>query len=290
MLVTDESQLSPAVDIVSATIREIDETCSAFRPDSEITLLNDSPATVRSVTPPLLRAIQVALAGAAATGGLADPTVGTVTLPERGPRSATDDPIRVTSSRPASWREVIVDPVAGTVTRPAGVRLDLGASAKAWCADLAAGRAAAATGAGVLVNLCGDIAVAGPAPAEGWDILVADDHRWTGAESHDAVRPGARVSIASGGVATSSTAVRGRRSAGGQGRVAHLVDPRTHIPVAGPYRTVTVAAATCAEANAAATAALVRGADARVWLDRGHVPARLVAEDDSVHVSGGWPT
>ena len=55
-----------------------------------------------------------------------------------------------------------------------GVRLDLGATAKAWTADTAAGAVTAATGSGCLVSIGGDIAVAGPAPAGGWRIRVED--------------------------------------------------------------------------------------------------------------------
>ena len=58
---------------------------------------------------------------------------------------------------------------------PDGVLLDLGATAKALAADRAAAAIAAATGCGVLVNLGGDISVAGPPPEGGWLVGVADD-------------------------------------------------------------------------------------------------------------------
>ena len=69
-----------------------------------------------------------------------------------------------------------VDADAGTVRVPAGVTLDLGATAKAFAADRAAAAAAGATGCGVLVNLGGDLATAGPPPAGGWSVRVTDDH------------------------------------------------------------------------------------------------------------------
>jgi thiamine biosynthesis lipoprotein len=52
---------------------------------------------------------------------------------------------------------------------------------------------------------------------------------------------------------------------------------------------VTVAAASCAEANAASTAAIVRGVDAPRWLESLGLPARLVAVDGAVVAVGGWP-
>ncbi|HZD66226.1 MAG TPA: FAD:protein FMN transferase, partial [Acidimicrobiales bacterium] len=69
----------------------------------------------------------------------------------------------------------------------------------------------------------------------------------------------------------------------------HIVDPATGAPAGGPWRTVSVAAGTCVDANTAATAAVVRGEDAPAWLgDRG-LPARLVAWDGTVRVVAGWP-
>jgi thiamine biosynthesis lipoprotein len=59
--------------------------------------------------------------------------------------------------------------------------------------------------------------------------------------------------------------------------------------VCGPWRTASVAAATCAEANIASTAAIVLGPDAPSWLAEQGLPARLVALDGSVVVQGGWP-
>ena len=74
---------------------------------------------------------------------------------------------------------------------------------------------------------------------------VTDDHR---------VAAGGRViRLARGALATSGTVARG----------AHIVDPRDGRPAAGPWRTVSVAAATCVDANAASTAAIVLGEHAR---------------------------
>ncbi len=68
-----------------------------------------------------------------------------------------------------------------------------------------------------------------------------------------------------------------------------MIDPAAGAPVRGPWRTVSVAAGTCADANTAATAALVRQARAPAWLDRLGLPARLVAHDGAVLSLAGWP-
>ena len=140
---------------------------------------------------------------------------------------------------------------------PAGVEIDLGATAKALAADRA--RAAVrATGAGVLVNLGGDLAVAGRRPADGWPVLVTDDHRSPvdGEGQTIAIRAAASPPRA-------RPCAAGARSRGHH----HIVDPRSGLPAAEVWRTVSVAAARCVDANTARTAAIVRGRDAPPWLE-----------------------
>jgi thiamine biosynthesis lipoprotein len=130
----------------------------------------------------------------------------------------------------------------------------------------------------VLVSLAGDIAVAGPPPpGGGWSIRVTDDHR-AGPEA-----PGQTVAVREGGLATSSTAVR----SGPAGH--HVIDPATGRPVRAHFRTVSVAAASCLDANIASTAAIVRGRRAEDWLAALGLPGRLVLLDGTVRHVGGWP-
>jgi thiamine biosynthesis lipoprotein len=69
----------------------------------------------------------------------------------------------------------------------------------------------------------------------------------------------------------------------------HIIDPATGLPAAGPWRTVTVVAAACLDANIAATAAVVRGESAVAWLESLRLPSRLVAHDGAVTRTAGWP-
>jgi thiamine biosynthesis lipoprotein len=69
----------------------------------------------------------------------------------------------------------------------------------------------------------------------------------------------------------------------------HIIDPRSGSPVGDTWRTVSVAAASCAEANIATTASLVRALAAPDWLEALGLPARLVSWDGSVVHVGGWP-
>jgi thiamine biosynthesis lipoprotein len=179
------------------------------------------------------------------------------------------------------WRAVQVNRAAGTVRLARGVTLDLGATAKALAADRAAAHAADAIGCGVLVSLGGDIAIRGEAPAGGWRIRVTDDHR------SDSSAPGQSITLPSGGLATSSTTARRWSVAGGVAH--HLVDPATGQPTSGPWRTVSVCAATCLDANIASTAAIIRGETAAAWLESLGLPARLVGVDGGARHVAGWP-
>lgn len=288
VLVADPSALKAAVDATREVIADVDEACSAYRDDSALSRVNARAGVPVSAPPTLLAALTVALDAAARTGGLVDPLVGRLTLPDRpavAGWSVTTVPV-VAPRATGGWRDVVVDPGMGTVRIPAGTALDLGATAKAWAADRCAAAAAAATGgSGVLVSLAGDLATAGSTPAEGWLVRVTDDHR---SDPSTIGRPGVTVRLDEGGLATSSITVRRRRSTAGR-TVAHVVDPRSGLPVESCWRTATVAAGSCAEANLASTAAIVLGDQAPGWLAERDLPARLVARDGHVMTVGGWP-
>ena len=100
--------------------------------------------------------------------------------------------------------------------------------------------------------------------------------------------PSLREFIRDGGLATSSTAARRWRHGGDV--LHHILDPRTGLPAATPWRTVSVAAGNCLDANTASTAAILLGAKAPAWLTAHGLPARLVPEDGGPIVyTPGWP-
>jgi thiamine biosynthesis lipoprotein len=283
----DARALGGARTVLEGELVEIDRTCSRFRPDSELVRLNASDGRAVRVGTTLLEAIALALRAAEATGGLVDPTVGralrlagydrTFTLvAARDGRS-----FRARFAPAPGWEQVEVDVARGTVRLPRGAELDLGATAKALAADRGARAAAEATGSGVLVSLGGDVAVAGEAPGAGWSIRIADDHTAALGSA------GPAVSIRAGGLASSGTAVRRWRA--GCRELHHILDPRTGRPAETPWRTVSVAAASCVDANVASTAAVVLGAAAPAWLSARRLPARLVTDAGRVVRVANWP-
>ena len=280
--VAEPAVLQDATEIVRELISQIDATCSRFRADSELNRVNRAAGRGPiGISPMLEQALAAALSAAEMTGGLVDLTVGknvedtgyVVTfsaVPTNGPL------LEIAVHQVVGWRAVRLDLARHSVLIPGGVTLDLGASGKAWAADLAAKTASEALGVAVLVEFGGDVAVAGEVP-RGWPVRVALDQGaavWEDVTVHD------------GGLATSGTTVRRWRRGGVE--VHDIIDPRTGKPATTPWAMVTVAAASCLEANAASTAALILGHDAAGWLDAHRLPARLVGRGGTVEYAGGW--
>ncbi|MFE1749657.1 FAD:protein FMN transferase [Streptomyces anandii] len=286
LLVTEPRALPAAETLLRAELAAVDRTCSRFRADSELTRVNRAAGTATTVSEGFAEALYVALRAARLTGGAVDPTVGHAMVAlgyDRTFASLRPDDVRpLPPHRPVpGWRRIAFDPDTRRLRVPPHTHLDLGATAKALAADRAARGAAAATGCGVLVSLGGDLATAGPAPEDGWRIALADDH------ARPAADHGPTVAINGCALATSGVRVRTWRRAGRT--LHHIIDPATGEPAAPVWRTVTVAAATCVDANTASTAAVVLGERALDWLRGTALPARLVGLDGHVVRLGGWP-
>jgi thiamine biosynthesis lipoprotein len=286
--VADSERLDAGRAAVGQVIDAFDQSCSRFRADSELERLNRAGGEPMPASPLLLDAVAAAVRAAELTDGDVDPTVGEALIAlgyDRDfgelPRSGGAVP-RMRIAAVPGWRTIRVNHEAGVLQLARGVRLDLGATAKALAADRAAAAARQVTGCGVLVSLGGDIAVAGRPPLEGWRVRVTDDHR------SDVSAPGQWIALQGGGLATSSTTVRRWPTADGDAH--HLVDPSTGRPAAGFWRTVSVTAATCLDANIASTAAVIRGEPGLAWLRSLGLPSRLVGRDGSVRHVAGWPS
>jgi thiamine biosynthesis lipoprotein len=291
LLLTDPAAVTRARAIADHVLAEVDLACSRFRPDSELVRLNAAGGEALAISATFADLIAAALRAAALTGGDVDPTCGRA-LTGLGydrdfadVRAAGDAVPRLTglAGPLPGWRSVHLDQPGRRAWLDNGAQIDLGATAKAWAADRCAEQLADSIGSGVLVSLGGDVSVAGPPPPDNWRIRVTDDQAGDPASA-----PGQTVTISSGGVATSSTTVRAW-TVGGR-RVHHIIDPATGEPARSCWRTVSVAAGTCTDANIASTAAIIRGAAALDWLHDLGLPARLVRHDGTVETTAGWPS
>jgi FAD:protein FMN transferase len=289
LLVSDPVAASSARHIVDKELAAIDDAVNRFRSDSELSRVNAEPNRRHSVSPLFVTALRIALDAAEITQGTVDPTMGSALRQLGYDRDITEVRSRPSGQGPqvtvgvsppiGRWREVELDDAAATVQLPTGVCLDLGATAKALAADRAGRAVTERLDVGVLVALGGDIAVWGEPPhPQGWLIQVVEQ---LGAPAGPSVR------VTDGGVATSTVLSRRWFSAGHARH--HLIDPATGFPVVGHWRTVTVAASSCVEANIASTAAVIKGKTAAAWLSHHRLPARLVRHDGYVATVGPWP-
>jgi thiamine biosynthesis lipoprotein len=231
---TDTPQLPFARRTLVGALRALDLACSRFRDDSELVALNQSAGRPVRVSAMLYGALKAAVTAGRLSGGLVDPTVGRA-LGRAGYTVSFErltGLVAVTAAPPtAAGRlgELEIDPDSERrlVRVPAGVELDLGASAKAWLADQVA-RVVASRGAGALVAIGGDIAVCGPAPADGWPVRIGADH------AAPLTTPGPVVAITAGGIASSSTALRRWKTTAGEHH--HIIDPRHGLPARTPCK------------------------------------------------------
>jgi len=287
-VVSDPDGARRAEELLRAELTAFDQTCSRFRAHSEIRQLAERAGSPAHVSPLLAEILDVAMRAAQLTDGLVDPTVGRALAQLGYDRDFSELP----PDRPAlppspapGWRRLGWDRHSRTLVLPRGIELDVGATAKALAADRAATKIAAELGTGALVSLAGDVSVAGRSPAGGWLITIGDDH--SEPRPHHLTGADTTVQITSGGLATSGTTRRRWRS-GGQLR-HHIIDPRTGQCAPPLWRTVSVAAGNCVDANTASTAAIILGAAAPQWLAAAGVPARLVTHTGEIRTVAGWP-
>ena len=289
-LVVDGARHLPAArEVAVRLLDDVDRTCSRFREDSDLVRANRQAGRWTPVDPLLVAAVTAAVRAAAETDGRVDPTLGR-SLVAAGYDRDLDDvrrddgpaAIPVPAVRDA-WREIGLDG-HGAILVPEGTALDLGATGKAFAADLVSAAITERTGTGCVLSLGGDVAVGLP-PGDGAAAPVRVPWQVTIAELPDDP-PAALVTLPEGGLATSTTLAR-RWLRGGR-VVHHLLDPASGRSVDPAWRTVSVRAATCVAANTASTAAIVLGTPAAAWLEGRGLAARLVDPDGAVRTVGDW--
>jgi FAD:protein FMN transferase len=284
--VTDPAALEEASSLLVREMERVDLACSRFRADSELAALELVEGRWAPVTPLLHELFSVALSAARNTDGDVDPTVGASLAGLGYDRDLADVAAggRAVATPAPGWRSIELDDDRLRVRVAPGVRVDLGATAKAWTADRAADEIARRTGSGCLVSIGGDIAVSGPPPRGGWRVRVEDV---TSRPQDRPAGPSTVVTLGAGGLATSS--IQARRWLRHGLAFHHLLDPRTGLPPVPVWRTVSAAARSCVAANTITTAAIVRGSRAWPYLRSLGTPVRLVTVDGDVLALGGWP-
>lgn len=236
---------------------------SRFRADSELRRVNAASGRLVVVSRGFAAMLELALAAAAQTDGLVDPTLGRAIVAAGYDRDFAllgDDPEPTGATSGGRWYDVRL---AGRIVRvPPGVELDLNGVVKSRTVDDALELLA---GDG-FVSAGGDVAARG-----GVDVAVP------GGES---------VRIVRGGLATSGSDRR-RWRRGGEPQ-HHLIDSSTGRPSVGPWSQVTVSGRTCLAADVAAKAAFLLGAAGPAWLDEHAIPGRFRDDAGTVVPNESW--
>jgi FAD:protein FMN transferase len=282
LTVDDSAVLGAACGELKALMDRVDKAASRFRPDSELSIVNSRAGALVPVSRLLVDLVDVSLVAASMSGGAVDPTVGAAVI---AAGYDTDiEAVRRRFPKPLveplpipGWEQVQLNRKLALLGVPKDSALDLGAIAKAWTADRAALVLSKRYGCAVLVEIGGDLRAAGD-PAEPWVVTVAER----------AGDPGVLVTLAHGGLTTSTRTVRRWQTPDGSA-AHHLIDPRTGKPADGPWRTASVWAPTAVRANTFSTALVATGEAAVGRLTLARHPARLVAEDGEVTELAGWP-
>jgi len=294
LVVADPGLIGQGRRLAEDLLAAVDLAYSRFRPDSDLVRANRQAGSWVAVSPLLVDAVDVAVRAAEQTDGLVDPTLGLSLVAvgydddldavrSRGDlrgHGPADLPavLPALPARRGAWQELRTDP-AGALRVPEGVAVDLGATGKAFAADLISAAIVTQLGTGCVLSLGGDVAVGvDPAAVHDWQVAICERPD----DDADEV-----VSLPTGGLATSTTTYRTWTHAGRT--VHHLLDPSTGRPVERSWRTASVQAATCVAANTATTAAIVLGDAAVGWLTERGLAARLVGQDGGVTRIGAWP-
>jgi thiamine biosynthesis lipoprotein len=248
-----------------AEFHRLEAILTRFRPDSELSQLNDSGAI--EAGDDLLRVTEFALAAREETGGRFDPSVHDAVVAAGYDRTFDELPAdgavvsraRCAGAVRVEDRHIELDP---------GVRLDFGGIGKGYAAERAADILAVA--GPCLVNAGGDVAIRGGA----WPIGV------------EAGEETLTVELTGGALATSGRDRRRWRRGGRE--LHHLIDPRTGAPADGDLLRATVVAADAVGAEVWAKALFLAGrAAAAAEADERGLPAVLVTRDGRTEIAGG---
>jgi thiamine biosynthesis lipoprotein len=252
------------LEAVRSLFERRDRMFSRFRPDSELSFVNNSSASWIRVSDEFAGMLRRALAAARTSRGLVDPTLGRALLHAGYDRDfATISECDAPPGPPAISGLRSVRLTGRLLSRPPGLLLDLNGVVKAETVDQALALAPSA----VFVSAGGDMTAGSPVDVE--------------------LPGGEVVCLRRGGLATSSTERR-RWLRDGQWQ-HHLIDPQTGFPSRSQWREVTVCAESCLQADVAAKTGLLLGDDGPGWLTGNGLPGRLRARNGTIVHTPAWP-
>jgi thiamine biosynthesis lipoprotein len=273
-----------------ARLDHLEALWSRFRPDSEVSRLNERAGQPTLVSPETFTLVERARAGWRLTDGRFDPTLlpelqaagydRSFELLEPVPKDA--DGVATPAARPrdeqrrparGTVESIWLDPVVGSVCLGPGVAFDPGGIGKGLAADMVVDLLLADGARGALVNVGGDLRAEGEAPeGAGWVVSVAD--------ANEPDRASHWLGFDRGAVASSWRTKRTWVSGGAVRH--HLIDPRTGTSADGAVTGVTVISASGWEAEVLAKAVLLDDGEHDSWLRANHAAGIVFYADGTV--------
>ncbi len=244
---------------IQRTLNRIVDRMSVYEPGSDITAFNEAPVnTWVPVAPEVVHVVEAARTVARQSGGLFDPTVyPLVQAWGFGPRGRaeevpTDEALSQLLAQ-VDWQAVETRDEPAALRKRAPVTLDLSAIAKGYGADAVAEYLKAQGVAHFLVELGGDMVMAGGKPdGSPWRVAIE--------EPLENQRRVYRVVELDSGALVTSGDYRNYVEQGGT-RWTHVIDPRDGRPIRHDLASVSVFGDSAMMADAWATALLVAGQD-----------------------------
>ena len=246
---------APVEAALQAATGEVDAQMSTWNAGSDLMRLNAAPVGAGVMVPDRLsEVLRLGLEIGLASGGAFDIGMGdAVTAWGFGSEAAAPERIRgaMTARRVPTHQALEIDRTTGLVRKTSPLALDLNGIAKGYGVDRLAETLAVHGIGNALVGIDGEMRALGLRPdGEAWTIAV---------EAPDPARraPHTILALQDAAVATSGdyrhwVEVQGRR-------LSHTMDPARGAPLIASPASVTVVARTCAEADAWATALMVKG-------------------------------
>jgi thiamine biosynthesis lipoprotein len=245
---------------VEAMLREMHQRLTRFDPASELSALNADQSDKVECSEYLLTAVDAALRAAERSGGLIDPVMvesledagyaesraNVASVPLAEALQAAPERSAASRRKSAPWRQITVDRRSAEITRPVGVRIDLGGIGKGLAADLAASHLDGF--ASWCADIGGDLRLGGTA---GMDREIRISHPLGDSDLH--------LSLSQGAVATSGVSRRVWLSPDGKQSFHHLLDPATGLPAWTGVIQATAVAGSAQEAETLSKAALLSG-------------------------------
>jgi thiamine biosynthesis lipoprotein len=279
--VDDDARAAAALDAVLDEMRRVDALMSHYKPESQLSQINQRAAREAvKVDPELVSLIERAGEFSELTGGAFDITYASVgyLYDYRAHTRPTDEQIAAGLGA-VNWHHVQVDRDALTVRfAREGVRIDLGGIAKGYAVDRAIGILASMGIHHASVTAGGDSRIVGDRFGRPWIIGIR--------HPDDPERVIARIPMVDAAISTSGDYER-YFDENGQ-RYHHIIDPHTGRS-AGAVRSVTIIGPDATTTDGLSTSVFVMGPERGIELVEklGDVDAVIVRADGKVLYSSG---